>query len=905
VSSDPGLAWFKVSDPDAPAPSPPAGTDVRVLVDDAPELHALADKLEGTGAQVRRVRYLVEDETVASLAGAVDGRPLMAISRPCRLVRPRSTRVTRLHDNAAEAARNAFDIVWQNHQPHPAAVASAVATAEMVPAELLPYLPFATLNPTQTEALPHIFEHNESILVVAPTGAGKTVIGMAAALQTVVLQHGKAAWLVPQRSLTDELDQELQHWRRLGLRVERLSGDHTIDIERVRQADLWVATTEKFEAICRASTFREALAEVKTVVVDEIHVLGDSARGAVLEALLARIRDRDAVTRVIGLSATVSNADEVAQWLQARLLRPAWRPSRLTWQLPVIPSYSDFAVAEAARTRLAAAITGLVTRDGGSVLVFCGSKRNVRRTALVIAAGRGANVSGVRPDDLHRLHEACWRAGVGLHYQGWEHRQKTERAFRRRELDVLVATTTVAAGVNLPARAVVIQDTEVGFNAIDVATVQQMFGRAGRAGAGESEGWAFLLVDADQQAEWRSRLVAGHTVKSQIQHSLPEHLLSETVQRRVQSKGQAEMWWVQTLAHHQGQRSVRPLHQAVEFLVDAEMVTVTPTSSDDYALAPTELGRLTTRLMVSPPACDDLRRALHRVPVPDSPEEAEQLLVEALVTVLPKLARASVGDDGRLAVARLLADRGHVGGPGRDGTVMESTTGAQQGDLARATLLAVANSPEAFRRGAQRIGGVPYAAMYPILDEAPRYLHWLACQGLFGTIHPWCAIVAADLERRIVWRDLQPPRGAGRLLWACEQMATPAQAETAVPRLWAAARARGHRAPDWTETGRPHDCGLDPPDYAALLSERTTGHSLEIVEDRARATGPAGAVLATWSGSAFDVTPIRRGQAVSAPTERHGAVAGAALFTWRGDARGTGWLSAYAAAADVSTNPAR
>ncbi len=111
---------------------------------------------------------------------------------------------------------------------------------------------------------------------------------------------------------------------------------------------------------------------------------------------------------------------------------------------------------------------------------------------------------------------------MGLHYKGWEYKREAEKGFRARELDVLVATSTVAAGVNMPARAVVVQDTEVGLKSIDVATVQQMFGRAGRVGAGENEGWAFLIVD-DVERELRQRkLLAGFRVDSQIQDSFPE-----------------------------------------------------------------------------------------------------------------------------------------------------------------------------------------------------------------------------------------------------------------------------------------------------------------------------------------------------------------------------------------------
>ncbi len=859
-------AWLKISDPERPVPTVDAGTRVLLPVDD--RFDALADKVTGAGGQVRRVRYLIEDEEIAGTH---------ALGWACRLIRPYRGQPTRVTGAAAAAARAAFDLMWQDHAPAAEPVPRVDEPTE-VPADLAAFLPFPALNPAQREALPAVLGHDRNLLVVAPTGAGKTVIGMAAALRAVIRQGRKAAWLVPQRSLTDELDRELAHWRDRGLRVQRLSGEHTVDIDRVREADLWVATTEKFEAICRASAFRETLAEVGALVVDEVHMLGDPARGPVLEALLARVRDGKPGARIVGLSATVANAEEVAGWLGADLLRVAWRPSRLTWQLPRIARHADYAVTEAARTRLAAAITARVTADGGSVLVFCGSKRNVRRTALVIAASRGVDVSGVRPDNLERLGEVCARARVGLHYQGWEHRHAAERAFRDRTADVLVATSTVAAGVNLPARAVVIQDTQVGLGALDVGTVQQMFGRAGRIGAGEDQGWAFLIVEEHEHADWQARLVAGHTVGSRIQSTLPEHVLSEVVQGRVTGAAAAEQWWVRTLAYHQGQHSVRPLRQAIRFLREAELL------APDEPLTTTELGALTARMMVPPPVGHDLRRALADTPAPGGCDEAEELLIGVLAAAVPKLAQATVGDDGRAAVAQLLAAGGRVragGAPVPDG---EPGNGAMPGDLARAALLVAARSPGAVQ------AGVPYTAMYPVLEEAPRYLHWIACQGLFGTVHPWWAVVAADLGRRVRWRRLGPTRGAGRLLWACEQMATAVHADEAVPRLWAAARERGYRSPDWTAGGRPRHCHLDRAGYLALLRERATACAIEVGDGTVRATGPAGSVLAVWDGPAYRVVPIRRGTVtVEAP-----ASSGAAVFTWRGDHLATGWLAAYA-----------
>jgi helicase len=857
--------------------------DLRVLLPDDEQFTVLAEKITGAGGQVRRIRYLVEDELVTSERGQ-----LTAVSRACRLNRPYRGTFVEVTGPAAAGARDAFNAMWDAHVNADGQDPAAIPTEQLVPAELARFLPFSSLNPAQAQALPEVLGHEENLMVVAPTGAGKTVIGMAAVLRAIVNDRRKAAWLVPQRSLTDELDAELAGWRERGLAVERLSGEHAVDIERIRDADLWVATTEKFEAICRASAFREALTGVGALVVDEVHLLGDPTRGPVLEALLARLRDSGTGTRIVGLSATVSNAEQIARWLRARLLRCNWRPSRLTWQLPVIPAHSDFAVTDAARTRLAAEITGLVTADGGSVVVFCGSKRNVRRTALVIAASRGVTVSGVRPDDLERLQDVCRQARIGLHYQGWEHRRAAEQAFRERELDVLVATTTVAAGVNLPARAVIIEDTQVGLETLDVATVQQMFGRAGRIGAGEDEGWAFMIVDENERGGWQSKLVAGHTVQSRIRDSLPEHVLSEAVQQRIGTRQDAEQWWVRTLAYHQGLRSVRPLRKSVEFLRSAQMLTDGP--AGDGRLVPTELGRLTARLMVAPEVCDGLRAALSDVPVPSSPDRAEAVLAEVLAALVPKLARARVGDDGKAALAEIMAGCDRVMPSGFAG---RSDSGQRRGELAHATLLTAARSPGAFRPGVRRVGGIPYAAMYPILEETPRYLHWIACQGLFGTIHPWCAIVAADLELRITWRMLQPPRGAGRLLWACEQMATPAHARQAVTQLWSAARARGHASPDWSAAGRPAQCHLDAASYLSFLRDRATYAAIEAVHGKTRATGPAGSVLALWNGSAYGITPIKRGSAIADPPAPDAGEPGAAIFTWRGDYRGDGWLGVY------------
>ncbi|WP_214516720.1 DEAD/DEAH box helicase [Nocardia salmonicida] len=903
----PPIMWMKICDPDTALPPAPAGTDVRVLVPTGAQFESLRTTLAAQRIPYREVRYLREQELIANID------PHAGLSSTVS-IHGRSTHSPRpLTGAAAQAARDGFDLMWHEHSSTETASVPPVPAETILPAQWVRFLPYPVLNPAQAEAIPQIVGSDDHLLVVAPTGAGKTVIGMVGVLRTVLEQGKKAAWLVPQRSLTEELNRELDSWRSRGLRVERLSGEHRVDAERIRSADLWVTTTEKFEALSRTSSMREALAEVGCLVVDEIHLVGDTSRGSFLEAILARVRDDGSRIRIVGLSATVANADQLASWLHARTVRVHWRPTQLTWQLPTVVDHADWSLTEAAKIRVTASIVTAVSESDGSVLVFCGSKRSVRRTALIIAASRGADVFHIDPDDTDAVYSLCQTARIGLHYKGWEHKKEAEKGFRERELNVLVATSTVAAGVNLPARAVVVQDTEVAMKPIDVATVQQMFGRAGRLGAGERQGWAFLLVNETERAIWQRKLLSGFRVNSQIHSSLADHVLAEAIQGRIQSTRDAERWWKHTLAHHQGSHDMTPVRHAVGFLLEGEFLQHVQASDDSGGLAPTELGMVTGRLMVSPTVCFELRRALSSIRFPGSADDAENELIEIMATHVPKLAHAAVSEALKSRVLQVKWAHGSVDHrPGYDHPVHDDATASYApGDLARAAMLAIANSPNAFHRNARTIGGIPYSTLSPVLEEAPRYLHWLGCQGFLSTVHPWVAIVAADLSRRIRWRRCQPPRGSGRLLWMCEQMATAAHAEDIVPELWTAATDHGRTNPDWSETGRPRRCRLDQSDYALLLKERTTNFTLTEVDGQISVSRPSTGTLVTWSGTDFDTVPSAKGQAeISAgtTTQLHGAT-GAALFTRRGDYRATGWLNDYQQIlkdqAQISEQPAR
>ncbi|CAM5661321.1 hypothetical protein GCM10010329_24280 [Streptomyces spiroverticillatus] len=879
------LLWCKVADPGwRPEPAAlAAADDVRVIMPEGTPYDALRAELDALAVPHRSVRHWQESEQVATvndLGGSTD------------LVAYAAAGASPAAGPAAFAARDAFALQWDALEPVEEETAY-VPVAGLVPEEWARLLPHPTFNPAQAAAVPVILGEREHTVVVAPTGAGKTPIGMVAALHAHA-QGRKAAWLVPQRSLTDELDRDLEKWRRAGLQVVRLTGEFAVDAEAIRTADVWVATTEKFEAICRTGSLRTALAEVGCLIVDEIHLLGDPTRGPVLEALLARVRENAEQVRIVGLSATVANADEVADWLGARLVRIAWRPTRLTWQLPVLPPTEDNWTARgAARTAEAVRLTRAVTEEDGSTLVFCGSKRGVRMTALALAGDRGVPVKGADVDDEDEVERLTTKAGVRLHYRDWPYKRDAEQDFRTRAADVLVATSTVAAGVNLPARAVVVRDTQIGLDRVEVSMVQQMFGRAGRVGAGEREGWAFLLAEGPERAQWQARLAAGYTVTSRIRDVLPDHVLAEAVQGSINSLRQAESWWTRTLAFHQGHESFDPLYDAVGFLVSGGFLRRTAGEDGDDLLEPTPTGMLTSRFMVAADLADSVRSALDAAPVPGSAEEAEDVLIGVLSTTLPALEQAPFTERAKKALMGVLRNRGMRE---EEPSAEESSAcepKAVAGDLARAVLLLVANNPKLFRTRSGYVLGVPLGSMAQILEESQRYLAWLGAQGELGTVHPWAAVVASDLSQRVRWRVLGPERGAGRLLWMCEQMATAPHAQRLVPQMWRAARAREIGAPDWRGTRAPTGCALSPDRYLALLADRATGVSLDVTPSAVRAEAPAGTVVRVWEGTA-----VREWASEGEPSEvdyPSGAPAGhrgAAVFT-RGDYWGGGWLRAY------------
>lgn len=753
------------------------------------------------------------------------------------------------------------------------------AASGLVPAHWLPFLPFPTLNPAQAQTAPHVAASDRSVVVTAPTGAGKTVIGMMATLRAILDKGKKAAWLVPQRSLTAELDQELQAWRDQGLKVVALSGEAATDMQKTKDADLWVATTEKFEALCRSSSMKETIAEIDTIVVDEIHLLGDPSRGAVLETLLARVGAEKLPVRIVGLSATAANAPAVADWLNADLVPIVWRPTRQTTQMLMIPADTKQADARN-RNRVCASIVSDVTHDGGSTIIFCGTKAKVRSTALAIARARGVEVGNVDPSDIAAVNAATQQAGIGLHYSDWPHKRQAEKAFREHTSDVLVATSTLAAGVNLPARAVIVRDTTIGQNWMEVSMVQQMFGRAGRAGK-EAEGWSFLIADPYEIGYWRKQLAEGYSIRSGLMNNLADHLLGEIVQGNVTTLREAEQWWEHTFAHHEGESGSTELTKARESLdkfgfinLDAEENPVDP------RVSATRLGQITSRMMVSVADARSLIATFNGKDAPDTPKnanQAEDLLVRTVAEQVSALSNAtSATGDQAPVVRRVLDARGSVNNmaSGRTFSSRDGKDTLKGSQVSQAGLFLALRSPKVYAARGGQVTGINRSLLNPAIYDSPRIFAWLAAVGTLKAVPPWVAVLALDMGARITWKEVLPKRGEGRMLAALERIVPRTRAGKLVPALFEEAKHAGVSTPTRLT-------GVAAPDGVAQAKLQEAAKKTVRVEGGAFSKSVTGFVALDGGKWA----QIKAGEKVGTRL--------AVGFHASGDAAGTGWLEVH------------
>lgn len=377
------------------------------------------------------------------------------------------------------------------------------------------------LHPPQAEAAPSIL-NGENTLVAIPTASGKSLLAYMGMVKRISEGHSrsKAIYIVPLKALAMEKYEDLSAIAEaMGWSVGLGIGDATAEAKNIDDCNILVCTSEKLDSLLRHRA--ELVSDVCCVVADEFHLMNDGTRGPTLEINLTRLRHIKPDAQIIALSATVGNSQELATWLDATLIQSDWRPVALEYA-----TFHDFHVEprkiqspgdegdhgtlspprdlEGLKSHPVWSVVDDGLTQGAQVLMFVGTRRSAQSEAKNLAKRVRKRLEKEDPERLSSLKEladkltgrsqsnlaeqlaACLSSGVGFHHAGLTNAQRkdVEAAFKNGLLVALTATPTLAAGVNLPARRVLVRDLKRWDDGMSrplpVMEVRQMLGRAGR-----------------------------------------------------------------------------------------------------------------------------------------------------------------------------------------------------------------------------------------------------------------------------------------------------------------------------------------------------------------------------------------------------------------------------------------
>ena len=427
---------------------------------------------------------------------------------------------------------------------------------------------FLFFNPMQTQIFHTLYHTPANVLLGSPTGSGKTVAAELAMWWAFREKPGsKVVYIAPMKALVRERVQDWQRrlTRQMGLKLVELTGDNTPDTRTIRDADIIITTPEKWDGISRSWRTRGYVRQISLVIIDEIHLLGGD-RGPILEIIVSRMNYIASQTkgsvRLVGMSTACANAMDLGNWLGVKEglfnFRHSVRPVPLEIFIDGFPEQRGFCplmqsmnrptflaikthspdkpvivfVASRRQTRLTA-------KD---LINFCGMEDNPRRFVRMSEEDLQLNLSRVKDEPLRE----ALGFGIGLHHAGLveSDRQLAEELFANNKIQILVATSTLAWGVNLPAHLVVVKGTQFfdakieGYKDMDLTDVLQMLGRAGRPQF-DSSGIARIFTQDAKKAFYKHFLHTGFPVESSLHSVLDNHLGAEVSAGTIATKQDA------------------------------------------------------------------------------------------------------------------------------------------------------------------------------------------------------------------------------------------------------------------------------------------------------------------------------------------------------------------------------
>jgi helicase len=482
------------------------------------------------------------------------------------------------------------------------------------------------LWPPQADALKAGLVDGESITVSAPTSSGKTLIAELMITKRLLEGGGKALYLVPLKALASQKLEEFKKWEKTGLKVASSTGDFDRYDRWLADYDIIILTYEKCDSILRRRATESWVAETSIVVADEVHLLGDRSRGPTLEVVLTRLKKISPDVRFLALSATISNAAQIARWLSSKLVVSDWRPVPLrqgVYHKGLIRfEDGDTLNVDQKSGEPVVDLTLDSLKTGGQVLVFSSTRKQAEGVAKKFVGKLSlteeekdeldelARFIGSREESgpTHAELSSLVRSGVAFHHAGlsYEARTALEQGFLKRKIKVLASTTTLAAGLNLPARRVIVYDVtryESGLGRVRIPVLEyhQMAGRAGRPGL-DPYGEAVLIAKREDEVEE----LLDEYVRSEPEPAEPQlldelvllpHVLSTVSSGYAVDGDKLREFFSETFS---GSMSSAPslsrmISRSLKFLVDNGFLM----DEDDYLL-PTAFGKKTSDVYFHP-----------------------------------------------------------------------------------------------------------------------------------------------------------------------------------------------------------------------------------------------------------------------------------------------------------------
>lgn len=427
---------------------------------------------------------------------------------------------------------------------------------------------FRYFNPMQTMVFHSLYNSSSNAFVGSPTGSGKTIVAELAIWHAFKqYPKSKVVYIAPMKALVRE---RVDDWKKRlcsttsHLLVE-LTGDSLPDARDVKKADIIITTPEKFDGISRNWQTRSFVQEISLVIMDEIHLLA-SDRGPILEMIVSRMNYISDHTRrpirLLGMSTAVSNAVDMAGWLGVKEglfnFPQSVRPVPLNMYIDGFPDNLAFCPLMKAMNK--PAFMAIKQHSPSKpALIFVPSRRQTRLTALDLIHMCGmesdprrflrmseSELEGVLDkvqDDTLRL---SLQFGIGVHHAGLveSDRQFSHKLFEKGKIQVLVATSTLAWGVNLPAHLVIIKGTQFfdpkieAYRDMDLTDILQMMGRAGRPSFDDS-GTALIFTKQAKKTFYKHFLNLGFPVESSLHKVLDDHIGAEISAGTIDSKQKA------------------------------------------------------------------------------------------------------------------------------------------------------------------------------------------------------------------------------------------------------------------------------------------------------------------------------------------------------------------------------